>query len=100
VGLSFAARKTQDWHLRFIHLFGEGPHPGPQLLGISNVEKRLLSLWLSEYENGRRCCKVEQVRPRTAMEKLLMEMAGRAEQLCHRHILPKVVRPISTAFAS
>jgi hypothetical protein len=39
-------------------------------------------------------------RPRTAIDKLLLEMAQRAEQLCDRHVLPKVVRPISTAIAS
>lgn len=39
-------------------------------------------------------------RPRDPMEVLLRSMAGRAEQLCNRHILPKVVRPISAAIAS
>jgi hypothetical protein len=39
-------------------------------------------------------------RPRVAMEKLMTEMAERAEQLCDRHLLPKIVRPISTAIAS
>jgi hypothetical protein len=39
-------------------------------------------------------------RPRIPMEDLLAEMATRAEQLCDRHILPKIVRPISTAIAS
>ena len=39
-------------------------------------------------------------RPRIAMEKLIVELAQRAEQLCDSHILPKIVRPISTAIAS
>ena len=39
-------------------------------------------------------------RPRIAMDKLILEMADRAEQLCDRHILPRIVRPISTAIAS
>lgn len=39
-------------------------------------------------------------RPRAPMEKLMREMADRAEQLCDKHVLPKVVRPISTAIAS
>ncbi len=39
-------------------------------------------------------------RPRVAMDKLLLEMAERAEQLCDRHLLPKVLRPISSAIAS
>jgi hypothetical protein len=39
-------------------------------------------------------------RPRLPLEKLLLEMADRAEQLCDRHILPRIVRPISTAIAS
>ena len=39
-------------------------------------------------------------RPRIAMEKLIVELAERAERLCDSHILPKIVRPISTAIAS
>jgi hypothetical protein len=39
-------------------------------------------------------------RPRMPMEKLLLEMADRAERLCDRHILPRIVRPISSAIAS
>ena len=39
-------------------------------------------------------------RPREPMEKLFVSMAERAEQLCHDHILPKVVKPISAAIAS
>ncbi len=39
-------------------------------------------------------------RPRTSMEDLLQSMTDRAIQLCDRHILPRVVRPISSAIAS
>jgi hypothetical protein len=39
-------------------------------------------------------------RPRMAMDELLREMAGRCEQLCDRHILPRILRPISNAIAS
>jgi hypothetical protein len=39
-------------------------------------------------------------RPRDPMEKLLVELAHRAEELCDRHVLPKVIRPISAAIAS
>ena len=39
-------------------------------------------------------------RPRDPMEKMLASMAERAEELCHTHILPKVVKPISAAIAS
>jgi hypothetical protein len=39
-------------------------------------------------------------RPRAPFEKLLVDMAERAEQLCDRHLLPKVIRPISAAIAS
>jgi hypothetical protein len=39
-------------------------------------------------------------RSRLAVETLLEELVGRAQTLCERHILPKVVRPISTAIAS
>ena len=39
-------------------------------------------------------------RPRDPMEKLLAQMAERADALCHAHILPKVIKPISAAIAS
>ena len=39
-------------------------------------------------------------RPREPMEKILAAMAERADELCDRHILPKVVKPISAAIAS
>jgi hypothetical protein len=39
-------------------------------------------------------------RPRRAMDQLIVELATRAEQLCDRHVLPKIVRPISSAIAS
>jgi hypothetical protein len=39
-------------------------------------------------------------RPREPMEKMLATMAERAEELCHAHILPKVIKPISAAIAS
>jgi hypothetical protein len=39
-------------------------------------------------------------RPRQSLEQVMLEMSERAEQLCDRHILPKIVRPISTAIAS
>jgi hypothetical protein len=39
-------------------------------------------------------------RPREPMEKMFVNMAERAEELCHTHILPKVVKPISAAIAS
>jgi hypothetical protein len=39
-------------------------------------------------------------RPRGSMEDLLQDMTDRAIQLCDKHILPKVVRPISSAIAS
>ena len=39
-------------------------------------------------------------RPREPMEKMLASMAQRADELCDRHILPKVVKPISAAIAS
>jgi len=39
-------------------------------------------------------------RPREPMEKMLAAMAERADELCDRHILPKVVKPISAAIAS
>lgn len=39
-------------------------------------------------------------RPRDPMEKLLAQMAERADSLCHAHILPRVIKPISAAIAS
>jgi len=39
-------------------------------------------------------------RPREPMEKLFASMAERADELCDRHILPRVVKPISAAIAS
>jgi len=39
-------------------------------------------------------------RPRDPMEQLFAQMSQRAEQLCDRHVLPKVIRPISAAIAS
>ena len=39
-------------------------------------------------------------RPREPMEKLFAAMAERADALCHAHILPKVIKPISAAIAS
>jgi hypothetical protein len=39
-------------------------------------------------------------RPREPMEQLLGDMAHRAEQLCDKHVLPRVIRPISAAIAS
>lgn len=39
-------------------------------------------------------------RPKMPMEKLLAEMADRADLLCTRHIVPRVVKPISAAIAS
>jgi hypothetical protein len=39
-------------------------------------------------------------RPRIALEKLIAELAERAEHLCDARILPKIVRPISSAIAS
>ncbi len=39
-------------------------------------------------------------RPREPMEQLLAGMAGRAEALCTTHIVPRVLRPISSAIAS
>src|SRR5205085_8049101 len=39
-------------------------------------------------------------RPREPMDKLFTQMAERAEQLCTTHIVPKVLRPISSAIAS
>src|SRR3954465_8770095 len=39
-------------------------------------------------------------RPREPMEKLLATMAERAEELCNDYIIPRVLRPISSAIAS
>ena len=39
-------------------------------------------------------------RPKEPMEKLLGQMAERAEGLCETHLLPKVIRPISSVIAS
>jgi hypothetical protein len=39
-------------------------------------------------------------RPKAPMEKLIMEMAERADGLCTNHIIPKVIRPISSEIAS
>jgi hypothetical protein len=34
------------------------------------------------------------------MENQMAEMAERAEQLCDKHVLPRIVKPISMAIAS
>src|SRR5205085_5680911 len=34
-------------------------------------------------------------RPKEPMEQLFANMAERAEELCHSHILPRVIKPIS-----
>jgi hypothetical protein len=39
-------------------------------------------------------------RPKEAMEEMLPQMAERCEQLCTQHILPRVLKPISSAIAS
>ena len=39
-------------------------------------------------------------RPREPMEKMFVSMAERADALCHSHILPRVIKPISAAIAS
>jgi hypothetical protein len=39
-------------------------------------------------------------RPKLPMEKLLDELAHRADELCTTHIVPKVLKPISSAIAS
>jgi hypothetical protein len=39
-------------------------------------------------------------RPKIAMETLFAEMAEKADALCQKHIVPKVIRPISSAIAS
>src|SRR6478735_1420379 len=39
-------------------------------------------------------------RPKLAMEDLLEQMAERADRLCSEYIVPKVIKPISSAIAS
>jgi hypothetical protein len=39
-------------------------------------------------------------RPREPMEKLYAQMTRRAERLCEKYILPRILRPISAAIAS
>jgi hypothetical protein len=39
-------------------------------------------------------------RPKEPMDNLFRQMTERAEQLCENHILPRVLRPISSAIAS
>jgi hypothetical protein len=39
-------------------------------------------------------------RPKTPMPIIMADLAQRAVQLCDRHLLPKVIRPISAAIAS
>lgn len=39
-------------------------------------------------------------RPREPMDQILSQMADRAESLCEKHIVPRIVRPISSAIAS
>jgi len=39
-------------------------------------------------------------RPKQAMDELLIEMARRADALCGSHIVPRVLKPISSAIAS
>ncbi len=39
-------------------------------------------------------------RPKESMEKLLAQMAERADALCMNHVVPKILRPISSAIAS
>jgi hypothetical protein len=39
-------------------------------------------------------------RPRQPTQELLADMAERAESLCDKYVLPRIVRPISTAIAS
>src|SRR3954453_1403012 len=39
-------------------------------------------------------------RPKLALEKLIAEMAGRAEELCENFIIPRVLKPINSAIAS
>lgn len=39
-------------------------------------------------------------RPKEPMEKIALQLAEQAEDLAHRHVLPKIVRPISAVIAS
>jgi hypothetical protein len=39
-------------------------------------------------------------RPRQPLEQIAREMSARAEQLCDRHVVPRIIRPISAAIAS
>jgi hypothetical protein len=39
-------------------------------------------------------------RPKLPLERLLDQMAERADQLCHNYIVPRVLKPISSAIAS
>lgn len=39
-------------------------------------------------------------RPKQSIQQLLEEMAERADQLCTRHVVPRVIKPISAAISS
>ncbi|HEY7090053.1 MAG TPA: hypothetical protein VH518_18290 [Tepidisphaeraceae bacterium] len=39
-------------------------------------------------------------RPKLPMEKLVMELADRADALCSKYVVPRVIKPISAAIAS
>mgnify|MGYP005837890167 CR=1 FL=1 len=39
-------------------------------------------------------------RPKQSLEQVALEMAGRAEQLCADHVIPKLLRPIHAAISS
>jgi hypothetical protein len=39
-------------------------------------------------------------RPKLPMEKLVMELAERADALCTKYVVPRVIKPISAAIAS
>ena len=39
-------------------------------------------------------------RPREPMEQMFAEMSAKAEELCNSYIIPRVLRPISSAIAS
>jgi hypothetical protein len=39
-------------------------------------------------------------RPKTSMPKLALEMAERADALCAKHVIPRLIKPISAAIAS
>jgi hypothetical protein len=39
-------------------------------------------------------------RPKLPMETLLEQMAERADDLCHKYVVPKIIKPISSAIAS